>query len=106
MQMRHRLPALFSAINDETIALRQTELLRQLDRDQVQVSDKLSIDLAQVSVCRDHLFGNNQNMDRRLGIDVVKSETKIVFIGDLCRDFLFDDLQEKVVGHHGRMFPG
>src|SRR5215217_7668094 len=37
VQVRHRLPAVLVAVDDEPVAFRQPELLRQLDRDEVQV---------------------------------------------------------------------
>jgi len=42
-------------------------------------------------------FGNNQYMDRGLGLDVVKSQNLIVFINLVGRDLTCDDLAENAV---------
>src|SRR4051794_38454723 len=49
----------------------------------------------------DHLARNQQHMHRGLRVNVAEGQAMLVLIDDLRRYFLFDDLEEQVVGHHG-----
>jgi len=44
-------------------------------------------------------LGNYQHMDRGLGVDVSKGENPVVFIDDICGNFLAEDLVKKGVFH-------
>ena len=74
----------------ETMA--QISDLEQIPRRRIGVGDRV--------VRGDHFFRNDQHVDRGLRVDVVERQAAVVFVGDLRRDLLLDDLQENVVAHH------
>src|SRR5579862_10064759 len=97
VQVRHGLPRLFAAIDDQPVAVRELELGGQLDGDQVQVAEQLAVGLGDAVVRGNHFLGDDQDVDGRLRIDVVEGEAHIVFVGDLRVDLAIDDLEKDVV---------
>src|SRR5262249_37174349 len=69
------------------------------------MADQLAVLLRQLIVRRNHLFRNDDDVNRGLRVDVVKGQAALVLVNDLRRDFSLDDLQKDVVGHHGRELP-
>jgi hypothetical protein len=101
--MRHRLPAAILAIDDEPIAIVQLELFGQLGSNQVQMSKEIAIRIGDIGVRRNHLAGDDEHVHRRLRVDIVKGDAKVVLISNLGRDLLFRDLQKDVVLEHDRL---
>ena len=102
--MRHGLPGWFLAIDDKPIAIGNAELDSELAGDPVQVSQKLAIAFADVSMSRDDFSRDDQDVHGRLGIDVAKSQAAIVFENDVGRDLAVDDLLKDIVLHHGELW--
>src|SRR5262249_362400 len=105
VQVRHGLAGTFLAVQNETVAIIQAELLGQLGRDNVQVAEQLGVGLGDLVVRGDDLARDDEHVGRRLCIDVAEGEAAVVLVNDLGRDLLVDDLLEKVILHHGEVLP-
>jgi hypothetical protein len=103
VQMGDRLAGALLAINHESVTIGQSQLPRQLGRDQVQVTDQVAILRLKIGVGRNHFPWNEQYVDRRLRIDVMKGDALLVFVDQLGGNLLIGDLQEEIVRHHGQV---
>lgn len=105
--MRDRLPTIFLAIDYHPVTARQTELLRQLHRDELEVAEEHLVIRRGIVEGGNHLLRNNQDVSGSLRADIVKCQTEIIFIGNFCRDGLIENLEEDVIREHdgppGRM---
>ena len=68
-------------------------LLQRLDRD--------AGVLGEVVVRRDDFFWDDEDVRRRLRVDVAEGQAVVVFVDDLGRNLALDDFQEEVVTQHG-----
>ena len=68
------------AIEDKTKSVGQTPLPRNIGGVEVEMSDERGIFRRKVKDGRDMPFGNQQNMRRRLGIDVLDGDALLVLI--------------------------
>ena len=59
------------------------------------MAEQFLVGVGHVGVCRNHFLRNDENVDRRLRVDVTKGQTQIVFIDNLGRNFPLDDLQKE-----------
>ncbi len=66
----------------------------------VQVAEHASSVVGGVVERADDLLRDDEDVRRRLRLDVVEREAQIVLVGDLRGDGLVDDLQEDVVREH------
>jgi hypothetical protein len=55
-------------------------------------------------VRRDVFFGDEQQMHRRLGCDVLKAEAEVVLIDMLAGNCSSDDFAEEAIGSHAKDF--
>ena len=95
VKMRHALAAIRTIIDDEPKArVVETFLPGQSLRDVDQVAQKRFVGGRRGCHARDFSFRDDQDVDRRLWRDIVKSQTEVVFVGDAGRDFTGDDLGE------------
>ena len=99
--MRHGLSSRLLAVNDQPVARADAELPGKLGGDQVKVSKDIPVLLADVRMGSDDFARNDQDMNRRLGIDVAKRQTVIIFVDDVGRNFAVNDLLKDVVLHYG-----
>jgi len=81
MKVKHGLSRFRIHIENGAIAfLRHAELFGELPRDFKHVCDKRGVIRRHIVQCRDVLSWADQNMDRCLGMDVVKRNNAIIFI--------------------------
>src|SRR5262249_10968846 len=92
VQMRHRLASALLAVDNEPVAVANSQLHGQLGRDDVQMAKEIPIFRFDVGMSRNDLAGDNQHMDRRLRVDIAKGQAAIVLIDDVRWDLLVDDL--------------
>ena len=68
------------------------------------MAEKILPFLGKVVECSDVVFGNDKDVDRRLGIDILKREDLPVFVDHIGRDlFLYDTAKDTVFVIHGRI---
>ena len=86
--MIHRLPTLAVAIDHQAEApLRDPDLLRDAVCHQQEVPEQPIISLGRIEDGREMLTGNDQDVDRRLRVDVFEGDRLLVLIHHLARTF-------------------
>src|ERR1044071_4528220 len=80
-------------------AVLQLALARYLGRNQLAIANQFGIGLRRLINPDNMLLGDDQNVRRRLRLDVFKDESLLVFINFLGRNFAGDDLAEEAIGH-------
>lgn len=98
VQMRHRFARVRAVVDDEAEALLQVEFLGHLSGDQQEVPEDSLIRGGRFADPWYHLFGDDEQMHRRLGLDVVQNDAVFVFMLQAGRDFARDDFFEE--GRH------
>ena len=95
MEMRNTLAAIRAIVDDETEpCVVEALLLGNLLRCVNQVTKKGFIGNRTFRDAGNFLFRDDQDMDGRLGLDVVESQAEIVFVGDPGGNFPGDDFRE------------
>ncbi len=104
MEMGDAFPAVAAIINDETeTRFGEALLLRHGLRDKDQVAEKRLIFDFGRGDARDFLFGNDQNVDRRLRLAVVEGQAEVVFVDDSGGNFAGADLGEYRTHENGNL---
>ena len=99
MQVRHGFTGIRAAVDHDAETAFEIELLRHLRGDDEQMTNDRSIRFDDLADALYYFFGYNEQMDRRLRIDVVDDDAAIVFELDLGGDFTRDDFFEDGFGH-------
>jgi len=98
VKMEDDLPRVFSAVVDQTIpGFRQSQLLRRAHGRLVQFRQQRPIAFAHIVHGRDVFFGNEQQMHRRLRLNVVKAQHMFILVHDIGRQFAGDDFAENAI---------
>src|SRR3984893_13592587 len=97
--MRNAFTRVGSAVDDDAVtALLDTKFLGQITGDEQKLPQDFLIRFRCCSQTRNHFLGHNQNMEGRLRIDVVKSDSVVIFPdnfrGNLARYDLLKDGHE------------
>ena len=100
MQMRHRFPGVRAVIEHQPIAaLLQAELLRYLSGFEHQMAQHLMIDWERFGHTGNGLFGNQQDMSRRLRSYIVKGHNQVVLVNDFRWNLSGNDFLKKSLAH-------
>ncbi len=100
MKMEDGLSCIATGIRDQSIAgLPQTFQGCYLRAAQEQFREQRFIIRPQILNGRDMALGDHQGMDRRLRIDVVKSQCVLILLNQLCRNLLLRDFTKEAVAH-------
>jgi hypothetical protein len=99
VQMRHGFAGVRTMIHDEAETVHQVELLRDPPGDEEQVAEYRLILGRRFADARYHFFGDNQQMHRRLWLDIVEDDTQVVLVLDFRWDFAVDDFLEDGFWH-------
>jgi hypothetical protein len=95
VEMRHSLAAIRTIIDHEPKARFMEALLPGYGlRNMNEVAQKRFIGGCGSRHAWDFPFRDDQDMDRSLGMDIVKRKAEVVFINDPGRDFAGDDLRK------------
>jgi len=93
MEMRHRLATIDPDVCHHPIPpLGQALLASHLTHDPLQVPNEPLVVFGHVVQRRDRLFGDHQEMDRRLGMDVPERQRDVVLKEDRGRNLFSYDL--------------
>lgn len=101
MQIINRLAPLGAVVDDDSVPVVQLLLLRHFLGDQQQVSEQLLVLLLRARQLGDRLAGKYQQMDRRLGIDVLEHDALFVLVDEATGDYALGDLAEEGVPPSG-----
>jgi hypothetical protein len=95
VQMRHRLAAVRTVIDDQPkTGIEDAFLFRHGLRDQEKMAQQRFIGCRGGTDSRDFFFWNDQDMDGRLRMNIVKGNAEVIFVGNLRRNFAGDDFRE------------
>lgn len=107
--MIHGLAALFSGVYYNAIAIAQSLFAGNIGSGQKQVAQQIPLALVCFTKRADMFPGHNQDMHRRLGVEIRKGVTEIVLVDSGGRNFAFDDFAEgaahSVISVHGAFPP-
>ena len=96
--MKDGLPRFASVIDHHSISVFfQTFLRGNGFCNKEEVADELPVGDCNTMDVLNMLFRNNQRVRRRLGIDILECQGKVVLVNDLGGNLFFDDLAEKAV---------
>lgn len=85
--MRHRFSGVGTIVEYQPESAFETELFGDFSRFKEQMSKDGVVCCLRFSNARNRLLRYNENMNRRLGFDVVESDHPIIFINNGGRDF-------------------
>ena len=95
MQMRHAFTRVRSAVDHDSIAAGQLQLLRHVARNQKQFAKQRSVLIGRVRETRNGFFRHDQDMHWRLRIDVVKrnpSSSSQMILAGIWRAIIFSKI--------------
>lgn len=99
MQVRHGFAGVRAVVDDQTEALGELKLRRDPSGHEQQMPEHRLVLSPGFGDAGDGLFGDDQQMNRGLGLDVVKHDAMFVLVLDLRGDVSIDDFLEN--GFHG-----
>jgi hypothetical protein len=95
VQMRHGFAGVWTVVHNEPEPLREIELLGHLPCDEQQVAEDGLISRSRFADARYHFFGDDQEVNRGLGLDVVQDDAQVVFVFETSGNLARDDFLEK-----------
>jgi len=103
MNVKYGLPGAGAVIDDHPVSLRvQPLVLGYFFCGQEEMADKVSVGFRHAVNIGNMFFGNDECVDGRLRIHVLKGGHEIIFVNDFGRDFFCDDPAENAawIGAH------
>jgi hypothetical protein len=91
VKMEDRLTAILAGIDHRAVTVRQTQLGSDFRNFRKQVPGQLDVRFVESVEGFNGLLRNQQNMYRSLRIHVVKRQTKIILVGEICFNFPVDN---------------
>lgn len=96
--MENRLSGIMAVIDDHPVtAFIKTPFGGDGLGNKEQVPDELTVRDNETVNVGNMFFRHYNRMDRRLGIDVLKSDRMFIFVDDCCGDLFLDDLAKQAV---------
>lgn len=94
MQVKYSLSGPLAIVNNQAEIITMAGLSGDLAGRFQQVAQQCAIGCGGISHPGDGLLGNDQHMQRRLGIDIPKGQALLILIHDIGRDLAPDYLAE------------
>lgn len=91
VEVEDALSAVFTGIDDSTVAVFEIELMSDLGDHAEEVCGELGVFVSEVVKGDERFFGNEQNVNGSLWIDVVEGEAEVIFVDDFGRNLAVDD---------------
>jgi hypothetical protein len=99
VQMRHAFTCIAPVIDDQSVsALQYSELRRDLFASEEHAPEKVRVRLSGLGNSWDAALWDNEDVNRRLWLDVVESDKISVLVDDICGDLARCDLFENSHG--------
>ncbi len=96
VEMRYGFAAVVAVVDDEAESgLVQTFLVGNVLRDVNHVAEQRLVGRGGGGNARDFLFRDDEDVDGRLGLDVMEGQAKVVLEGDPGWNLAVDDLREE-----------
>lgn len=99
VKMRNGLAGIGPVVDDEAEAAREPEFLGDDPRGHQQMSEHGFIGRGRFADPGDELLGNDEEMNRRLWLDIVQDDATIILMLDLRWNLTVDDLLKNRLGH-------
>ena len=99
VQMRDRFAGVRTVVDHEAKTRGEIQFLRELGRHVQEMSAHGFVRGGCRRNTRDQLLRDNQQVNRRLRLDVVQRDALVVLVFEFCRDFPVDDFLEKRFAH-------
>ena len=100
MEMRYGLTSIGTTVGDDTIAVFDACELCDFRDIFKNIRNDTAVCARDFIHTRNVCFGNDENMDRRLGRDVAECENLIILVNLGGRDHTVNDFAEKTVFHN------
>lgn len=100
MEVRYRFTAMAAIVDNHSKTVFKFELLGHLGRHQHEVAEQRLVLFLAFRQSGYRSFGNDQEMNRGLLVDVMDDDTVLVFMLDIRRDFPVDDFAEYTLIAH------
>ena len=99
MQVRDRFAGVRTVVDDETKAFGKVQFFRDRSGDEKQVPEYGLVAWIRRADASDDVFRHDQQVNRRLRLDVVQDDAMFVLVFDLRRNFALDDPLKNRLGH-------
>lgn len=101
--MRNGFATIGTLVHDEAEAVGKVEFFRESAGGEEQVAEEGLVGESGFADARDKFFRNDQQVNRCLGMHVVKGNAEVILVLELGGDFAVDDALEDGFGHKGRL---
>ena len=95
VEVRHGFAGVGAVVDHEAEAVVELEFFRDLAGDEEQVAEDRLIFRGGFADARDRFFGDDEQVDRRLRLDVVEDDAAVVLVFDAAGYFAGDDAFEE-----------
>ena len=99
MEMRHGFAAIRPVVDHQSVTALKIQLLRHRSRLEQEMTDQLMILGRGFAEAGDRLLRHDEDMRRRLGVDVAKGTDLVILKHDLGGNLAGDDLLENGFAH-------
>ena len=99
VKMRDRLGGVGAVVDHEAKPFLKIQFFCERAGSEQEVAEHCLIGERRFTDARDGFFWDDQQMNRRLGLDIVEHDAEIILVFDLGGDFTVDDALEKSFGH-------
>src|SRR5260370_37796953 len=99
VQMENSLASARAHVVDRAVSILDVALARDLRGDELAVADELGIFRLGLLQVHNMPLGNDEDMSRRLRVDVLEGKGALVFVDLLAWYFALNDLAEQAVTH-------
>jgi hypothetical protein len=103
MEMEDRLACVGANVVNRPKPVLKAAFSRDFGRYDLAITNQLHVRFGCLINAGDMFFWDNQDVRRRLRLDVLKDERFVVFINFFGGDFAGDDFAEETVGHNNEM---
>ncbi len=97
--MEDSLSGPFTVVDDHPVGIFEAQVFCDFPGFQHQVTQQCLVFFTSFCKPGDLYFWNDENVGRRLGVDIVKRDAGIVFKDNVGRNFLVDNFSEDRVAH-------
>ncbi len=101
MQVRDRLARVRAVVDHEAEAVGELEFFCDQLGDVDEVAEDVFVVRSRLGHARNGPLRNDEQMNRRLRLDVVEDDAVFILVLDFRGDFAVDDFLEKGLGHGG-----
>ena len=99
VQVRDGLAGVGAVVHDKAVAFGELEFFGDGSGNEEKMAEDGLVDGGRLAEARDRLLRDDEQVDRRLGLDVVEDDAEFILVLDLGRNLAIDDALEDGLGH-------